>query len=203
MIPIRLGDRPLRQPSIPARALGLPVAGGLLGGLVGGTAVVVVTLLLKAMLDFFATQPTWVLIAAPLAGLALASLLLQGFGRSEGTRAASAWRTFPRDGVRADITSDIVETAGREERFPWRLAPIRLAAIFATVGFGAGMGTEAPAAYLGVAAGTWLGERGRRFRQLLRPAALGGGAAGVAALMGIPLVGTAYVLEIGKRNGAP
>src|SRR5262249_10937033 len=37
----------------------------------------------------------------------------------------------------------------------------------------------------------------------LRPAALGGGAAGVAALMGIPLVGTAYLLELGRRQGAP
>ena len=86
---------------------------------------------------------------------------------------------------------------------PWRLAPIRLAAIFTTVGSGAAMGTEAPAAYLATAAGAFVCDRGRRWRRLLRPAALGGGAAGVAALMAVPLIGTAYVLEIGKRNGAP
>jgi H+/Cl- antiporter ClcA len=65
------------------------------------------------------------------------------------------------------------------------------------------MGTEAPAAYFGVAAGAFLGDRGRRWRRLLRPAALSGGAAGVAALMGIPLVGTAYILELGHRHKVP
>src|SRR5262249_31762377 len=41
------------------------------------------------------------------------------------------------------------------------------------------------------------------WRPLLRPAAVGGGAAGVAALMGIPLLGTAYILELGRRHHAP
>jgi chloride channel protein, CIC family len=72
--------------------------------------------------------------------------------------------------------------------------------MIATVGFGAAMGTEAPAAYLGVATGAALGSR---WRWLLRPAAVGGGAAGVAALMGIPLLGTAYILELGRRHHAP
>ena len=38
---------------------------------------------------------------------------------------------------------------------------------------------------------------------VLRPAALAGGAAGVAALMAIPLVGTAFMLELGRRRRAP
>jgi H+/Cl- antiporter ClcA len=37
----------------------------------------------------------------------------------------------------------------------------------------------------------------------LRPAAVAGGAAGVGALMGIALVGTAFMLEIGRRRNAP
>lgn len=73
-------------------------------------------------------------------------------------------------------------------------------AMIATVGFGAAMGTEAPAAYLGVVTGVVLGNRWRR---LLRPAAVGGGAAGVAALIGIPLLGTTYILELGRRHHAP
>ncbi|MEY4581717.1 MAG: hypothetical protein RL701_6420, partial [Pseudomonadota bacterium] len=184
------------------RALGSDALGGLLGGLVGGAFVVTITLLIKASLDCLAGRATWLLIVVPLLGLTLAVLTLQSFGRRVGA-SASALRTFPASVVRADITADIVDYAGREERFPWRLAPIRLAAILATVGSGAGMGTEAPAAYLGLAAGAWFGDRGQRWRSLLRPAAVGGGAAGVAALMGIPLVGTAYMLEIGRRNGAP
>jgi CIC family chloride channel protein len=97
----------------------------------------------------------------------------------------------------------VVDSAGHEERFPWRLAPIRSLAIFATVGLGNPMGTEAPAAYIGVAIGAFLGDRGRRFRRFLRPAALGAGAAGVAALMGQPLIGAAFMLELGRRHGAP
>jgi H+/Cl- antiporter ClcA len=139
----------------------------------------------------------------PLVGLTLTTVVLHGIGRCGVERPAGAWRTFPRGAVRADITGDIVANAGCEERFPWRLALLRLVAIMATVGSGAALGSEAPAAYLGVASGAFLGDRGRRWRRFLRPAALGGGAAGVSVLMGIPLVGTAYVLELGKRNDAP
>ena len=156
---------------------------------------------------------TALVVVLPLIGLVLASLALHGIGRDGPELSPSAapgrwrwaerWRTFPPGAVRADITGDVVATAGEEERFPWRLAPIRSLAIFATVGGGAAMGTEAPAAYLGVAPGACLADRGQRWRRLIRPAALGGGAAGVAALMGIPLVGTAYILELGRRHKAP
>ena len=193
---------PIRT-AIQFRDASMHAFGGLVGGLVGGVVVVLVTSLLKGMMDRLAVQATWVLIVVPLIGLSLAALVLQGLGRSEGSRSAGRWRTFPKGMVRADITGDVVGAAGQEERFPWRLAAIRLAAIFFTVGFGAGMGTEAPAAYLGIASGACLGDRGGWWRRLLRPAAVGGGAAGVAALMGIALVGTAYVLEIGRRNDAP
>jgi H+/Cl- antiporter ClcA len=83
------------------------------------------------------------------------------------------------------------------------MAPLRTVAILATVGLGGAMGTEAPAAYLGVATGVGLGDRGRGWRRFLRPAAVAGGAAGVAALMGIALVGTAFILELGRRRRAP
>jgi CIC family chloride channel protein len=191
--------------------------GGLVGGLAGGAFVVVVTSALKAMIDFVSSQVTWVLIVVPLIGLVLTVFVLQMFGQNEAEprhgpevtpprskpRRAQIWRTFPRRAIQADITGDVVDSAGQEERFPWRLTPIRTLAIFATVGLGAGMGTEAPAAYFGVAAGAFVGDRGRWWRRLLRPAALGGGAAGVSALMGIPLVGTAYMLELGRRHKAP
>jgi H+/Cl- antiporter ClcA len=112
------------------------------------------------------------------------------------------WYTFPGDVARADLTGDVVKTAGEEEKFPWHLAPVRLLAIVSTVSLGAPMGTEAPAAHLGVAAGSWVGSNDR-LRRFVRPAGLAGGAAGVAALMGIPLVGTAFMLEIGRRRNAP
>jgi chloride channel protein, CIC family len=186
---------------------------GLLGGSVAAVVVVSATELIKAMLDVVLRQDTWVLIVVPQIGLALSVLLLHGFGRSGhvgGPLGAhrsrlwswlAPWRTFPPGSIRSDLTGDMVHYAGREEHFPWRLAPLRLLAIHATVGLGAAMGTEKPAAYLGVAAGAALGHR--RWRRLLRPMAVAGGAAGVSVLMGIPLVGTAYILELERRHCPP
>jgi H+/Cl- antiporter ClcA len=206
-------------PEAVSRNSGLASAalGSLLGGIAGGAFAVGVTLVLKAMMDVVSTQAAWLVILIPLLGLALGVLVLLRFGPIEpvrvlepgakpapvAARRARGWALLRTGSVQADITGDIVATAGQEEQFPWRHAPARAAAIIATVGFGAAMGTEAPAAYLGVAGGACLGDRGRWWRRLLRPAALSGGAAGVAALMGIPLVGTAYLLELGRRNNAP
>jgi chloride channel protein, CIC family len=184
-------------------SVGTAVLGAVLGGLVGGFFVVGVTLVLKAGMDFAAGQDLWFVVVVPLLGLVAATLVLQGLGKSGDPARAQGWRTFPAGTIRADISADVVDSAGREEQLPWRLAPIRTLAILATVGSGGAMGTEAPAAYLGVAAGACLGDRGRWWRRLLRPAALAGGAAGVAALMAIPFVGTAFMLELGRRRHAP
>ena len=181
--------------------------GGVLGGSAAALLVVAITETLKMMLAVVSRQATWILIVAPVLGLALSVLVLYGLGSSRESQSpgrrhwAAAWRTFPPRAVRSDLTGDMVEFAGKEELFPWRLAPIRLLAIYATVGLGAAMGTEKPAAYIGVATGVALGDRW--FRRLLRPAAVAGGAAGVAVLMGIPLVGTAFILELERRHHAP
>ena len=186
----------------------------MLGGLAGGLLVVGVTLVLKAGIDFASGQPLWFILVVPVLGLSVATLVLHAFGTTAApaadARKPHPWRAFPPDAVRSDISADVVDSAGEEERFPWRLAPIRALAILATVASGGAMGTEAPAAYLGVATGVALGDRGGWWRRLLRPAALAGGAAGVGALMGIPLagrmlplVGAAFMLEIGRRRGAP
>jgi chloride channel protein, CIC family len=199
-----------RLPSIVATS----ALGGVLGGSIAAALDVAVTEMLKKMLAVVSGQHTWVLILVPLLGLTLSVLVLYGFGLSDEThgfppraakaqrpRWASVWRTFPPHAARADLTGDMVAFAGEEDRFPWRLAPIRLLAIFATVGLGAAMGTEAPAAYLGIATGAALGDRW--WHRLIRPLAVGGAAGGVAVLMGIPLVGTAYILELGRRHHAP
>jgi len=186
-------------------SLGITVLGAVLGALVGGFLVVGVTLVLKAGMDLASRENTLYVVVVPLLGLTLATVVLHVLGRGGGAEAQRAhpWRTFPPDAVRADISGDVIECEGVEERFPWRLAPIRVLAIIATVGSGGAMGTEAPAAYLGVAAGACLGDRGGSWRRLLRPAALAGGAAGVSALMATPLVGPVFMLELGLRNRAP
>jgi H+/Cl- antiporter ClcA len=43
-------------------------------------------------------------------------------------------------------------------------------------------------------------DRGGWWRRFVRPAAVSGGAAGVSALVGIPLVGTTFMLELGRRR---
>ena len=184
--------------------LGITVLGALLGAVVGGFVVVGVTLVLKAGMDLASRENTLYVVVVPLLGLTLATVVLHVLGRGGGAEAQRAhpWRTFPPDAVRADISGDVIECEGVEERFPWRLAPIRALAIIATVGSGGAMGTEAPAAYLGVAAGACLGDRGGSWRRLLRPAALAGGAAGVSALMATPLVGPVFMLELGLRRRA-
>lgn len=188
--------------------------GGLVGGVVAATFVVTVTTLIKELLAWVLRQHDWVLLVVPLVGLSLAVAILHLIGHGQAVqriaaddtappRAFTAWLRFPANAVRADLTADVVRNAGREEQFPWRLAPIRAAAILSTVGLGAPMGTESPAAHLGVAAGAALGSTRGRWRSLARPAAVGGGAAGIAALMGLPLVGVAFMLELGRRSRAP
>lgn len=196
--------------------VGTAALGGLVGGLAGATTAVIVTEVIKALLAVVSKQGIVGLIVLPLAGLAIAVVILQGYHRGEALQALTPesaprrsrrrWSLnslSPRDVIRADLTADVLATAGEEERFPWRLAPIRALAIIATVGMGAPMGTESPAAHLGVSAGVWLGNRGRWWRRLARPAGVGGGAAGVSALVGIPLVGTAFILELGRRRNVP
>lgn len=196
--------------------------GALLGGSLAAAVVVGFTQVLKVMLAVVSRQAAWALVVLPLLGLGLSVLVLYGFGLGEDASAdpskappvrkgaplarkpwARKWRTFPSGIARSDLTREMVDFAGEEDRFPWRVAPLSAVAIAATVGLGGPLGTEAPAAYLGVAVGAALGDRGRRWRRLLKPAAVGGGAAGVSALMGIALVGTAYVLELGRRHDAP
>ena len=186
--------------------IAISALGGVVGGLLAALLVIGFTEILKAMLAVVSKQHTWVIIVVPLVGLALSVLVLYGFGlggetaSSERHGRAGPWRTFAPHASRSDLTGDVVGSAGEEEHFSWRLAPIRMLAMITTVGLGAPMGTEAPAAYIGVATGVALGNR---WRPLLRPAAVGGGAAGVAALIGIPLLGTAYILELGRRHHAP
>lgn len=191
--------------------------GGVFGGLAGAAAAVLVTELIKFSLARVSQLgPGW-LLALPVLGIALAVMVLQGLARGEGAErlplvplagvlvppALLSWTTFPGDAARADLTADVMATAGEEERFPWWLAPVRSLAILATVGFGGAMGTESPAAHLGVAAAVWVGGWRPWLHQLVRPLAVGGGAAGVAALMGIPLVGTCFMLELGRRRNVP
>jgi chloride channel protein, CIC family len=197
--------------------VGIWAIGGLLGGVVGSLAAVGLTEAIKWLLGTVSSLNTIWLLLLPLLGVTLAVLILHGLAQGEAVqklvpREANlskrrwllpTWYSFPRDVARADLTAAIVVTAGVEERFPWHLAPLRALAILPTVGLGAAMGTEAPAAHIGVAAGTWLGSINPALHRLVRPAAIGGGAAAVAALMGIPLVGSFFMLELSQRKKVP
>ncbi len=204
------------------------VLGALLGGTLGAVVIAAITTLIKEVLAVVSRQDTWVIIALPVIALGAATFVLHVVGcdqavlgrapqpprpRRQGRRPRRrpwylprlplAWRTFPTDVARADLTGDVVSSAGVEERFPWRQAPLRALAIVITVGLGAPMGTESPAAHLGTAAGSWLGQSRPQLRRMLRGAAIAGGAAGVSVLMGVSLIGTAFILELGRRRQVP
>lgn len=189
--------------------------GAVLGGLAGATTAVVTTDVIKRTLAVVTGLGGWWIFIAPVIGLITAVFVLRRYRHGEAlqTLQPTTFRPGPRrrwglnwrqerDVIRADLTADVLASAGEEERFPWRLAPIRAVAIMATVGLGAPMGTESPAAHLGVATGAGLMDR-HGWRRFIRPAAVSGGAAGVSALVGIPLVGTAFILELGRRRLIP
>jgi CIC family chloride channel protein len=192
-------------------------AAGLLGGLIGCLAAVALTELIKLSLASASGLGPVALRGLPLLGVALAVLILFGLGRGQSVQTIAprepsaagtpgplaAWYSFPHDIARADLTGDVVNAAGVEERFPWPLAPLRALAILATVGLGAPMGTESPAAHIGVATGSWLGHAVPALRGLARPLAIGGGAASVSALIGIPLVGSCFLAELAARRQIP
>lgn len=191
--------------------------GGLLGGLAGAFTAVLLTELIKASLAVASGLGAAWLLGLPLVGVALAAQVLFGLGKGQPVqtlapqeataaipwRSLTAWYSFPHDIARADLTGDVVNVSGNEERFPWNLAPLRALAILATVGLGAPMGTESPAAHIGVATGAWLGALHASLRPMARAMAIGGGAAGVSALMGLPLVGSCFMFELGKRRQVP
>lgn len=188
--------------------------GGIIGGLIGSLVAVLLTEAIKQTLGTVSGLDAIWLLLIPLCGVSLAVLILFGLGKGQpvqtvAPREANApgrwgslmsWYSFPHDIARADLTGDVVNASGAEERFPWNLAPLRAIAILSTVGFGAPMGTESPAAHIGFATGTWLGSVHPALRQLVRPLAIGGGAASVSALMGIPLVGTFFMFELSGRR---
>jgi H+/Cl- antiporter ClcA len=190
--------------------------GGSIGGLAGSLTAVILTRAIKQILDFVSGSGFVWMLVLPLLGVTLAVLLLFVIGKGAPVQSLApiqdknsdrppklTWYSFPHDVARADLTGDVVNTAGVEERFPWRRAPLRALAILATVGLGAPMGTESPAAHIGVATGTWLGSKNPALDWLVRPAAVGGGAAAVSALMGIPLVGSFFMFELGRRRKIP
>jgi CIC family chloride channel protein len=199
-------------------AIGTWAAAGWLGGLIGCLMAVTLTELIKLSLAGASGLGPAALRLLPLLGVGLAVLILFGLGQGESVQtiapretprpgaapgSLAAWYSFPHDIARADLTGDVVSASGAEERFPWSLAPLRALAILATVGLGAPMGTESPAAHIGVATGSWLGSAVPALRTLARPLAIGGGAASVSALIGIPLVGSCFMAELAARRQIP
>jgi chloride channel protein, CIC family len=202
------------KPSLLTR-INIWAVGGLIGGLLGSLTAVMLTQAIKTILDFVSGLGTLWLLLLPLLGVALAVLVLFGLGKGTSVQTLvprndssdqplkQTWYSFPHDVARADLTGDVVNTTGAEEKFPWERAPLRALAILATVGLGAPMGTESPAAHIGVATGVWLSSKNPGLRRFVRPAAIGGGAAAVSALMGIPLVGSFFMFELSQRRQIP
>lgn len=118
--------------------------GGLLGGLVGSLTAVMLTQAIKQILDFVSGLGTLWWLLLPLLDVTLAVLILFGLGRGASVQTLvpqdvsldqqpqQTWYLFPHDVARADLTGDVVNTAGAEETFPWERAPLRALAILST-----------------------------------------------------------------------
>lgn len=137
-----------------------------------------------ALLAAVRDAPLAVQVAAPLAGLVLASVLLWAGGRRVSPSTADEYiRAFHE----------------RSPSLPMRPVPFRMAAAIATLGGGAPLGYEGPAMYLGASIGSALQRGLRRFSMSGREARVllvAGAAAGVSAVFKAPLTGLVFALEV-------
>jgi len=92
------------------------VLGAVVGAVVGGFVVVCFTLVLKAGIDFASRQSLAYILIAPALGLAVATFVLHGLGTGavDGRMVPHRWRTFHPEAIRADISGEIVDSAGEE-----------------------------------------------------------------------------------------
>lgn len=127
--------------------------------------------------------PPWAQVAAPLVGLLLSALSLQFLA-----------------GGASQATTDVYIQAMPDPRAPFSMRPVlgRLAAAFATLGFGGSAGYEGPSLYLGAGMGAAIHDRfSRRLRGVDRHILLAAGAAaGVAAIFKAPATGAVFALEV-------
>ena len=137
----------------------------------------------QGVLERILEAPAWMQVLAPLVGLLLsvAALRLLAGGASQ-------------------ATTDVYVQAMPDPLAPYPLRPVvgRLAAAFATLGFGGTAGFEGPSVYLGAGVGAAIHERfGRRLGGLDRHVLLAAGAAaGVAAIFKAPATGAVFALEV-------
>jgi CIC family chloride channel protein len=135
--------------------------------------------LLERVLD----APAWVQVAAPVIGLVLSALALKVLA-----------------GGASQATTDVYIQAMPDPRAPFALRPVlgRLAASFATLGFGGAAGFEGPSLYMGAGIGATIHDRlSRKVRSLDRHVLLAAGAAaGVAAIFKAPATGAVFALEV-------
>ncbi len=127
--------------------------------------------------------PLWAQAVAPIAGLALAALVLRASRVGTGTATTDEYiRNFH----------------DTEERLDMRPVPARLLASAATLGSGAAMGFEGPSMYIGAAIGTGIQRRWSRWfsREDNKLLMVCGAAAGVAAIFKAPATGVVFALEV-------
>lgn len=157
-----------------------------------GAVVAVVVAMFEALaqpvlLEWLLDQDLWVLMAAPLVGIAAAQLILRLLGR--GTSGA---------------TSDeyIRVFHDRHPRLPIAELPGKLLAGVSTIGMGGAVGLEGPSIYAGSSLGLWIHEKTGGFlrRDEARLLLTAGAAAGVAAVFKAPATGVIFAMEAPYRD---
>lgn len=157
-----------------------------------GAVVAVVVAMFEALaqpvlLEWLLDQDLWVLMAAPLVGIAAAQVILRLLGR--GTSGA---------------TSDeyIRVFHDRHPRLPIAELPGKLLAGVSTIGMGGAVGLEGPSIYAGSSLGLWIHEKTGGFlrRDEARLLLTAGAAAGVAAVFKAPATGVIFAMEAPYRD---
>ena len=165
-----------------ARNPRLLAASAVVGVLVALVVAVLETLALHVLFERLLRQHIVVLAVAPVAGIALARVLLRIGGReTTGATSDEYIRAFHE----------------RRPRMPLRELPAKLLAGAATIGGGGALGLEGPSIYAGSSLGLVVHRRlGRFFRRDEAHVLLtAGAAAGVSAVFKTPATGVLFALE--------
>jgi H+/Cl- antiporter ClcA len=157
------------------------VVGALTGLLVAGMDYLVIEQILAHVRE----RGGVIVVLAPGVGLVIAALVLR-------------WSV---PGASPGTTDDYIRGATGRAPIEPTSAPGKAFAVIGTVGLGAALGLEGPAMYLGGALGVAVAERFRRYRLDADLLLVAGAAAGVAGLLGQPLLGALLAVEIPYRFG--
>ena len=139
----------------------------------------------KAVHHEFREGPLWMLVAIPVAGATVTSLLVYFFASE------AKGHGVPQ------VMKALIQRGGV---IPARIGIVKVFASITTVGTGGSAGTEGPIVQIGATLGSWIGQKTGVDRDLMKTFIGCGAAAGIASIFNAPIAGVFFVLEILLRD---